>query len=58
VTESAGGDGIWPERVECVGYDVGGEGRHRLVQENARTGLLDAPASPYFSELSLPRSRE
>jgi hypothetical protein len=37
VVESVGGDGIWPERVERVGYDVGGEGRHRLVHENART---------------------
>jgi hypothetical protein len=35
--ELAGGDGIRPERVERVGYDVGGEGRHRLVHENART---------------------
>ena len=30
-----GGDGIRPERVERVGYDVGGEGRHRLVHKNA-----------------------
>ncbi len=32
-----GGDGIRPERVEPIGYDVGGEGRHRLVHENSRT---------------------
>ena len=25
-----GGGGIQPERMECVGYDVGGEGRHQL----------------------------
>ena len=36
MAESAGGDGIRPEHVERVGYDVGGEGRHRLVHENAR----------------------
>jgi hypothetical protein len=37
VAESTGGDGIRPERVERVGYDMGGEGHHRLVHENART---------------------
>jgi len=36
VAELAGGDGIRPERVECVGYDVGGEVHHQLVHENAR----------------------
>ena len=36
MAESAGGDGIRPEHEERVGYDVGGEGRHRLVHENAR----------------------
>ncbi len=36
MAESAGGDGIRPKHVERVGYDVGGEGRHRLVNENAQ----------------------
>ncbi len=34
---SAGGDGIRPKRMERVGYDVGGEGCHRLVHENDGT---------------------